>query len=317
MHQDQDQDDTDSESGLPEILTLSTSSSTAKEYDRALRRFHTAEKRKIREKNRRRDEHFKAQADMRQRATATSGRGNPDLGYHEVEEDDNEEETEAGVSWSSSVEEWGGIKVTNENFQVSTVEVLEGKTEEGRQNRDPHSVGGEGDGHEDDSSALQSLPSKYLPEHFFSAAAALSKSRPANNVVARLSQTTPNTRTSRKQRLRVHPRAKDVVVGTRIVRTVPSSPASALAPSPGTTVPTTRVKKFLENALALRRASKRNSKLPLRWERRPCIPPWCTEVHDRRACHEVCTPRPTLIHRYSSVRDNIPLCTGTTHDDDD
>jgi hypothetical protein len=81
------QDDTDSESGSPEIVSLSSSASAARGHHRALRNFHAAEKRKARETNRRRDERLKAQADRRRRVTATQRRGIHGVGDHEVEPD--------------------------------------------------------------------------------------------------------------------------------------------------------------------------------------------------------------------------------------
>jgi hypothetical protein len=224
------QDDTDSESGRPEIVSLSSSASAARGHHHALKNFHAAEKRKAKEKNRRRDERFKAQADMRQHVTATAprGMGMHDVGGHEVEPGNNasggsdslhqrmtramgnaEEETDA----SGSGDEWGGINVQNEeNFrdmaeELEDVEMLKSEeSEKETQNGDLDL--GEREGSDDNPSALQSLSSKYLPDHIFHAA--LSKPKARNDV--RPSRATLKTRPPGK-RQRVHARAKDVAVG--------------------------------------------------------------------------------------------------------
>ncbi|KAI0247396.1 hypothetical protein BJV78DRAFT_939020 [Lactifluus subvellereus] len=285
------QDDTDSESGRPETVSLSSSASAARGHNRALRNFHAAEKQKAKAKNRRRDERFKAQADIRWRVTAASGRGKYDVGDHEVDADDNvgvsgsdsrhqrmtramgdaEEETEEHASGGESGEEWDGINIENEqNFRIvaeelEDVEMLKGEerekeTQTGHRDLDT----GEGESNKGDLGALQSLSSKYLPDHVF--LAALSKPKAGNDV--RPPPTTPKTRPLNRRQY-VHARAKDVAVGTRTVRTLSSSPTRAPVPLPGTTLPPVRIQKFLTNALALHGAGKRVSKLSPRWERRP------------------------------------------------
>jgi len=288
------QEDSDSESGLPETVPLSTSASAAKRHDHALRNFHAAEKRKIREKNRQHDERLKAQAHMRRRVTATSGKDRLYVGYHGLETGDNEggremdprlhermtramgdaeNEMEEVDSGSGSEEEWGGIKVAKianeDGLQVvadQDVEMLRSEGEEKTRREDLDS-GGNGEGDETDGLGVQqplASPSKYLPDHVF--VAALSKSKPKNAV--RPSQTTLKTRPSRK-RQSVRTRTKDVVVGTRTVRTLSSSPASARLDSRGTTLPPARINKFLANALGFKRKSNTVSTFPPRWERRP------------------------------------------------
>ncbi|KAH9991954.1 hypothetical protein BJV74DRAFT_884738 [Russula compacta] len=307
------QDDTDPESGLPETISLSISASVAKGHDHSLRSFHAAEKRKIREKNRRHDERLKAQANMRRRRTTTTGKDSLYVENHEVGAGDNEggngidphlhwrmtramgyaeEETGEVDCGSTSGEEWGGIKDANEeDLQVTTDQDVGMLRGEGKEDGDPDTSEWEGDDdeHDDSMDALQSLPSKYLPDHIF--VAALSKPKPENDV--RQSQTTPKTRSSRKRRS-VQTRPKDVVVGwvsirlnvffkflfapfyesdtflsTRTVRTLLSSPVSERLQSRGTTLPPARIDKFLANALGLEGKPKRNSTLGSRWQRRP------------------------------------------------
>ncbi|KAH9055130.1 hypothetical protein EDB83DRAFT_2521340 [Lactarius deliciosus] len=269
----------DSESGRPESLSLSASASTAKGHDRALRILYAAQKRRIRETNKRRDEILKAQAGWRRRSMIAPGEnGERDLEHHEVEVDDieggsdmdarllrrmtramgeAEEETEQ-VSGSESGEEWRSIKSADpESFQSHPADedmpISSGDT--GALDTEGDSVSS------DDPGAVQSTASKYLPDHLFAAAL-----EPRTNV--RPSRTTPKARSTTKKRRPPHSRAKDVVVGTRTLRTL-SSPASTPLPAPGATVAPPRIKKFLANALALQGAGKRNSKHSLRWERRP------------------------------------------------
>ena len=169
------QDDTDPESGLPETISLSISASVAKGHDYSLRNYHVAEKRKIREKNRRHDERLKAQANMRRRMTTTTGKDSLYVENHEVGAGDNEggsgidprlhwrmtramgdaeEETGEVDSGSTSGEEWGGIKGANEeDLQVTTdqdVGMLRGEGKEETRNGDLDTTEWEGDDDDDD-----------------------------------------------------------------------------------------------------------------------------------------------------------------------
>jgi hypothetical protein len=221
------QDDSDTESGLPETVSLSSSASAAKGHDRALRNFHAVEKRKIREKNRLRDERLKAQAHMRRRITATTGKGRLYVGNHGLgtrgneggrEMDprphsrmtramgDAEDEMEEADGASASEDEWGGIKSAyEEDFPGQDVEMLRSEGEDNTRNADLDV----GEGRGDDGEQSLAPSDKYLPDHVF--VAALSNPKPKNDV--RPSQTTPKTRSSGRNRQSVRTRTKDVVVG--------------------------------------------------------------------------------------------------------
>jgi hypothetical protein len=237
-------DDSDSDSGLPETISFSTSASVAKGHNHALRSFHAVEKRKIKERNRRHDERLKAQANTRHRVTVTTGKGKLYVGNHEVETGDiesgsdldphlhrrmtramgeakEEMEESDSASASASAEEWGGINLTSGgDLQAAPVQDVEMSSEEAEEweemprNGDLDSgEGGGDDGDDDDDGGLGALRSqaptrKYLPDHIF--VAAWSKPKPDNEV--RQSQTTLKTRDSRKRQL-VKACPKDVVVG--------------------------------------------------------------------------------------------------------
>ena len=234
------QHDPDSESGLPEIISFSASASLAKGQHHALTSFHTVEKRKIKERNRRHDERLKAQANMRRRVTATTGKTRHHSENHEAETGDDEsgsdldprlhlrmtramgdaeeEMMEGSDGANASADEWGGINIAGgedvlwqaaggQDVEMSRGEGTE-ETEEKSRNADPHP--GEGEGGDDGLGTLHSqVPSsKYLPDHVF--VAARPKLNPENDV--RISQATPKTRSTRKLH-RVRARGKDVVVG--------------------------------------------------------------------------------------------------------
>ncbi|KAI0266454.1 hypothetical protein BC834DRAFT_843066 [Gloeopeniophorella convolvens] len=284
--------DSGSDSDAPEAVTLSNSASAAKGRDRALKEFHTAEKQKARERNRRRDERLKAQAEGRRRTPATMGQSKLDAEDHEEEDNEGGSDEDARLharmaramgdaEWGSdesgaeSEGEWGGVGgpgeerlrgVSADEDEDEDVGMSEDEEYSGAEDGTDEDMGGkegsESDEDEDDAT-LEPLSSKYLPDHLFTAA--LSKPRPAET--KRTSQATPQARPVRKRR-RVHPRAKDVVLGSRTVRTLSPSSAGAPTPASGTTAPPARVNKFLANALALKSVTKKNSKVPPRWERR-------------------------------------------------
>lgn len=226
------QDDSDSESGLPQIISFSTSASAAKGHHHALRSFHAVEKRKTKERNRRHDERLKAQANVRRRVTATTGKSEHHAVNHEVETGDNEsrsdldprlhwrmtramgnaeEEMEESDGANASADEWGGINVAGgggQDVEMSRGEGTE-EAEEKSRNADPDSGEGEGDGDDGLGAPHSQAPSsKYLPDHVF--VAARPKLNPKKDV--RISQTTSKIRSTRKQHP-VRARGKDVVVG--------------------------------------------------------------------------------------------------------
>lgn len=236
------QDDPDSESGLPEIISFSTSASLAKGQHHALRSFHTVEKRKIRERNRRHDERLKAQANMRRRVTATSGKSKHHAENHEAETGDNESgsdldprlhwrmtramgdaeeemmEESDGANGSASADEWGGIGIAGgegvhwqatggQDVEMSRGEGIRGTEETEGKPRDADPDSGEG-GADDDGLGAQAPSSKYLPDHVF--VAARPKQNPENDV--RIPRTTHKARSAIK-RHPVRARRKDVVVG--------------------------------------------------------------------------------------------------------
>ncbi|KAI9454191.1 hypothetical protein F5148DRAFT_1151771 [Russula earlei] len=288
------QDDTDSESGtgMPEIVSLSTSASAAKGHDRALRSLHAAQKRMAREKNRRCDEYLKVQANNRRRFAATTGKGKHKVyaGNHGVEAGDNEggrdmdprlhwrmtramgeaeEEWEETVSRDAS-EEWGGIEFADEDLQApeQTLEMSSGENRDGEkwagETRDGHlDSGGHVDGRLGTSQTM-APSSKYLPDHVF--VTAPSERTPENGL--RRSQTMPKTRFSRKRRS-AQACTKDVVVGIRTIRTLISFPKGTHSHPSGISLPPARINKFLANALGLKERSKRTPTFIPRWERRP------------------------------------------------
>jgi hypothetical protein len=145
---------------------------------------------------------------MRQRITVTREPDNiPSVDQGMI--GDAEEDMEGDARGSETGEEWGGINIENEDKfpvmeeELEDVEMLKGE-QSGKETRN-----GDFDlGMDDDQNALQSISSKYLPDHIF--LAALSKPKTRNDV--RPSQRTPKTRPARK-RQGVHARAKDVAVG--------------------------------------------------------------------------------------------------------
>ena len=234
------QDDYDSESGLPQIISFSTSASVAKEQHHAQRTFHAVERRKIKERNRRHDERLKAQANTRRRVTATTGKGKHHAENHEVGTGDDESvsDSDSRLYWrmsramgdaeeeadeldgtNASADEWGGIgNVTggeDVHWQAAGGQDVEMSRGEGTEetegkSRNGYPNSGEGEGDDDDLGALhsQAPSSKYLPDHVF--VAARPKLNPENDM--RISQTAPKTRSTRK-RHPVRTRRKDVVVG--------------------------------------------------------------------------------------------------------
>ncbi|KAF8574343.1 hypothetical protein K439DRAFT_1642279 [Ramaria rubella] len=108
------------------------------------------------------------------------------------------------------------------------------------------------------------LSAKHLPDHIFTAAAAAS-SQPSPQKVESVLDSASKKKNKSK--------AKQRIVGSRIIRTLPSSPGGSLSAS--LTLPPARINKFLQRTLRLKQAGGGNAQVksstrgPEQWERRP------------------------------------------------
>ncbi|TFY76132.1 hypothetical protein EWM64_g7879, partial [Hericium alpestre] len=110
---------------------------------------------------------------------------------------------------------------------------------------------------EDEDGFAEALPdpkSKYLPDHLFTAA--LSKKKPTIS---------PAPSAAPKRRKRVQKTAKDIVIGSRIIRALPHIDGLDTLSAPGTATPPARTNRFLSRALTKKGTSKKGAG----WERRP------------------------------------------------
>ncbi|KAF4591299.1 hypothetical protein EYR40_009902 [Pleurotus pulmonarius] len=229
--------DSPSDDEAPESLTLSTSKSISKQENARLAAANASVKSKKKEKNRERDRKLKERAEATRGETARSGRAGDDdegevvvrkLKKRKVETDDDDDEEE--------------VQNDGDSENVVDRETLH------------NSLDVEDDGGE---AAPSSMP-KRLPDHLFRSA--FSQSLPsASGSTPSLSSQPPADR--RKRKSVVKRKAKDLIVGSRVIRTLS---ATSTVPDTSRTLPSAKVRKFVDRSLALK-ASKRTKS----WQRLP------------------------------------------------
>ncbi|KJA19258.1 hypothetical protein HYPSUDRAFT_204664 [Hypholoma sublateritium FD-334 SS-4] len=255
----------DSDSDAPEAVSLSQSKKQIQQLDAHRKNAELAERESKRALNREKDRKLKERAEKNREAAAPAMAGGKGKGKAEEEVDDlearmeramaeaNEESGEEESDDEQEYEEFGGIKLGDQ--QSGSGE------DDSEDNGDSSSEDDSED--EDDSNEEDVLPPKstkikfnpeHLPEELFAAAfAPQPKRKPEAELEAE--------RTNPPAKKRKASGTKDIVVGSRAIRTLPNSNQ----PSIPATLPSKKIEKFLDRTLALT-AGKQPGK---GWERRP------------------------------------------------
>lgn len=303
----------DSESDAPESLSLSQSANFARGREKSIQAYATAEKRKMKEQNRRRDQMLK------ERAASRKGKGS------KAERKVDEEQTRLETRMARAMDEVDGEDEDDEIGEFGGMDGLSNKSsegaDEGRSDSDEHISENDEDGDGDkgesmDEGVVSAGKSSYLPDHLFTVA--LSKPKPSKE---KPSPALLHSKPKLRKRTRA-PKNKDIILGyfylpfsklysstqhyqrTRTIhtlaplhRTSSSSFTSYTPPSqPGATTPPARINRFLSRRLALIGEGKSKQG----WERRPgmhdhqaalpvknvhllCSELGCAQTHRRRA----------------------------------
>ncbi|KAI0051552.1 hypothetical protein FA95DRAFT_1602576 [Auriscalpium vulgare] len=270
----------DSESDAPEAITLSQSATSARGRERAIQTFRAAEQHKTKERNRKRDQRLKEQAKGK-KADAVPGKGKgkrvaADEDLDEQDDGQDEETQRLLARMARAMDEAEGESDSEldsgEEDEFAGLGDLNDGSEDDGDGIGEHEPGSEDghseDGHSEDVSEDDEPPApaalqaprpkdKYLPDHLFEAA--LSKNT-TSKTKADPSPTMPS-----KKRKRAQNKSKDIVLGSRTIRTLPPVHTTAVTPAPGTTTRPARVKRFLSRALNV--SGKQKPKAHA-WERR-------------------------------------------------
>ncbi|KAF9039522.1 hypothetical protein BDZ89DRAFT_1156952 [Hymenopellis radicata] len=234
----------ESEDDAPEAVSLSQSKKTVREQTSALQQAQTAEKEKKRTKNRERDRKLKEQA--------ASKKGKQVAIEEEQDESDDDEDAvmarmrkamrEAEAESDEDMDDGGSVIDDDDDAML-----------------DDESDDDEEEFHGFDAPERKTQNPNHLPDHLFTSAFA-SQSKPA---LAKGKSKAQQHKEKQKAKKRFRTKPKDVIVGSRVVRSLKDNTTPT-----GTSamVPTAKVRKFLDRSLALRpngNARKRG------WERRP------------------------------------------------
>ncbi|KAF4562662.1 hypothetical protein EYR36_004056 [Pleurotus pulmonarius] len=226
--------DSSSDDEAPESLTLSTSKSISKQENARLAAANASVKSKKKEKNRERDRKLKERAEATRGDTARSGRAR----------DDEEGEVVVRKLKKRKVQADEEEEVQNDGDSENVV--------------DRETLHNSLDVEDDVGEAASSSMPKRLPDHLFRSAFSQSLASASGSTPSLSSQPPANRR---KRKSVVKRKAKDLIVGSRVIRTLS---ATSTVPDTSRTLPSAKVRKFVDRSLALK-ASKRTKS----WQRLP------------------------------------------------
>ncbi|TFK38829.1 hypothetical protein BDQ12DRAFT_651239 [Crucibulum laeve] len=250
--------DSSDEEGAPEAVSLAQSKQRVQQHNDQLQKVQLAQKEKKKQTNRERDRKLK------ERAEKTRGKKKDDKLESRMARAMQEGQEEMDNSEDDAVLEGFAAFGSEAGSGDSMDEDSEGDSEDGFYNEDEE-MGSDDDDDDDfdDEEENGELPKpksksnpNHLPDELFTAAFsskpidALSKPTGAKNV----------QQSTSKRRKRTNTTPKDVLVGSRAIRTL----QTASRPSISSTVAPRKVRKFLDRALALKGGNSKKG-----WERRP------------------------------------------------
>ncbi|KAG5351257.1 hypothetical protein C0989_007234 [Termitomyces sp. Mn162] len=238
-----------SEDDAPETVSLAQSKRSIKQGDDALQRAHAAEKIKKKLRNKEKDQRLKAQAENSKR------------------------------KWEKRNDSDANLLARMERAMQEATEEMDGDGDLGEDGHDGDEDGeefkgladdsGQGSDNldadlEDDDEAMDSdeetTPTtnpNHLPDHLFTSVFASTNTKAASK---RKTKEDPATRSKPRKRARSDAAPKDVLIGSRTIRTLSSGAVAGAS-----TLPTTKVRKFLDRSLGLKGPGPKKRG----WERRP------------------------------------------------
>ncbi|KAF5376913.1 hypothetical protein D9615_007313 [Tricholomella constricta] len=237
------------EEDAPESVSLAQSMKNVKKQDDVLKQIHTAEKEKKKLRNKERDRRLKEQAESSKKRRKKD-EGDADL---EARMERAMQEAEAESSEDSEFED-------EEEFMGIDVGSRESSEEENFGEEEDDDEDDEMDTDEENSEPPAKLKANpnHLPDHLF--ASAFSSSSKSTKVASKR-KATEDTPARKRKRVRSNAPPKDLLIGSRAMRTL----ASGLSPAGAATLPSAKVRKFLNRSLALKGGHVKKG----RWERRP------------------------------------------------
>ncbi|KAK0203000.1 hypothetical protein DFS33DRAFT_1344211 [Desarmillaria ectypa] len=223
----------DEDDDAPEAVTLSQSRKLIQQQNSSIRQFENAQKEKKRAKNRERDRKLKEQAQGRKK-----GKG--------------KEAVDEGEDRESSGDEGDNDAIAR--MRRAMKEAGEESDEDMDDDAEMHDEEEESDEEEEEEFHGFDAPRKsnHLPDHLFTSAAA---SVPSSIEKKAKSKSPKEAEKTRKRKRSTSNKAKDRVLGSRIIRALPDPNK----PPSGTSsmIPTAKIRKFLDRSLSLRKADRR------------------------------------------------------------
>lgn len=231
----------------PETILLSQAKNISKQQTAAIQKAHEAQKEKTRVRNRERDQRLKAQAQNRkQRREGEARFENTIADVEKKTQDATNDQTEdgsKGLNLFTSINE----ETTHEDADGKGNNATDGSMEEDEFEDEP----------------MGAFPSMKLPNHLpddlFATAFSAQAAEKAKSE-AKASKRKASTSDKRK-RMRSNASPKDVLIGSRAIRTLSQDPY----PSGSGTIPSSKIKRFLNRVLALKGSKSRTRG----WERKP------------------------------------------------
>ncbi|KAF5337830.1 hypothetical protein D9758_015704 [Tetrapyrgos nigripes] len=264
--------DAESEDDLPEALSLSASKQSAQKQSQRLRKAVEEKERASRkvkkERNREMDKQLKERAQKRKKFEAVDEDQEDDVTERPVNDVETrmlramqqaEEESGLGSDEEDDDEGEGRMAVIDDSEEASGDE--EEEEEEGMEDNEDEDMDDVEDSDEEDLGEALSFKSRpksnHLPDHLFASAFSQKASKEPKKQTKQVKQV--------KKRKKARKGPKDTVVGSRAIRTL-SNPNTVLPRASSTTVPSAKVKKFLNRNLRLKGDGQKSRTRG--WERR-------------------------------------------------
>ncbi|KAK0457762.1 uncharacterized protein EV420DRAFT_1643619 [Desarmillaria tabescens] len=238
----------DEDDDAPEAVSLSQSKKLIQQQNSSIRKFENAQKEKKRAKNRERDRKLKEQAQGRKKGK----------GKEAVEEDEDEDEDEGNSGDEGDNDAIARMRRAMKDAEEESDEDMDDDVEM-HVEEDEDEEADESDEEEEEFHGFDApRKSNHLPDHLFASAAASVPSTEKKTKTKSLKE----AEKTRKRKKSTSNKAKDRVLGSRIIRALPD-PNKPPSGTPSM-VPTAKIRKFLDRSLSLRKTDKRVGG----WERR-------------------------------------------------
>lgn len=265
-----------SDDEAPEAFSFGASKKSAEGEARALQQFHAAEKQRLKDRRRQKDRVLKERKAQAKGAAKGKGKARETVFTEADDESDggdaapSKEDLEARMerAMREAQAEMDGDDSEHEDVEMDGTQSEGDASELDEDEADEDEADEDSEDEEEELSQIQSRPAQkdYLPDHLFATAFSQLPSKPPKTKAKAKSKQRPESPPPKKRK-RVQASTKELVIGSRVVKTLPSRTARPSTTHPRGLAPAPAVNTFVRRSLNLRGDAK--TAKARGWERRP------------------------------------------------